>query len=156
MLSGAIPLLYEGTVNYPNVNILWELAEKAKINHFGGNTAYFTACIKENLPLQGYRLNPLQTITSTDAALSSEGFEWIYQKFKKDVWLISLNSNNEIGSSFVGGCPTLPVYPGETQCRLLGCKLETYDKKSASIGKEPGEVILSQPMPSMPLAHFKS
>ena len=156
MLSGATPLLYEGAVNYPNVNILWELAEKAKINHFGGNTAYFTACIKENVTLQGYRFNSLQSISSTDAALSSEDCEWIYQKIKKDVWLISLNSNSEIGSSFVGGCPTLPVYSGETQCRLLGCKLEGYDKKSGTIGKDSGEMILSQPMPSMPLSHFKS
>lgn len=156
MLSGATPLLYEGAVNYPNVNILWELADKAKINHFGGNTAYFTACIEENPSLQGYRFSPLQSISSTDAALSSEACEWIYQKVKKDAWLISLNSNSEIGSSFVGGCPILPVYSGETQCRLLGCKLEAYDKKSGTIGKDSGEMILSQPMPSMPLSHFKS
>lgn len=149
MLVGAIPVLYEGLSSHPNINVVWDIVEKAKITHFGETAAYFAACMNENLNLQGYKFSHLQSVSSTDATLSPEGFEWIYQKIKKDVWLISLNSDTNICSSLVGGCPTLPVYSGEPQCRLLGCKLENYDKKGSSVHNELGEIALSQPMPSM-------
>ncbi|MFN8349343.1 MAG: AMP-binding protein [Spirosomataceae bacterium] len=152
MLSGAVPLLYEGKPT--TFNVLWEVAEKAKINHFGGNRAYFMDCLKENLSLQGYKFNHLQSLSCTDAALPAEGFEWVYKNTKKDVWLISLNVTPTLCSSYVGGCPILPVYSGEAQCHLLGCKTEVDDTKEKSVGKDSLKLTLSQPMPSLPLSHL--
>lgn len=151
MLVGATLVLYEGAAAFPNLNVLWDLAEKAKINHFGGGAAYYIACMKAGINLQGYKFNQLQTIGSTGSPLPAEGFEWVYKTFKKDVWLISLSGGTDICSGFVGGCPTLPLYAGEIQCRLLGCKLEAYDEKGQSIRNELGEMVITQPMPSMPI-----
>ncbi len=151
LLAGATLVLYEGAVQYPTMNVLWDLAEKAKINHFGGGAAFYLACMKAGVSLQGYKFNQLQSIGSTGSPLPPEGFEWIYQHVKKDVWLISLSGGTDICSGFVGGSPTLPVYSGEIQCRLLGCKLEAYDELGNSIRNELGEMVITQPMPSMPV-----
>ncbi|MCP1384513.1 acetoacetate--CoA ligase [Runella salmonicolor] len=151
MLAGATLVLYEGAVQYPTMNVLWDLAEKAKINHFGGGAAFYLACMKAGVSLQGYKFNQLQSIGSTGSPLPPEAFEWIYQHVKKDVWLISLSGGTDICSAFVGGCPTLPVYSGEIQCRLLGCKLEAYDEAGNPVQNELGEMVITQPMPSMPI-----
>ena len=151
MLAGATLVLYEGAVQYPTMNVLWELAEKAKINQFGGGAAFYLACMKAGVSLQGYKFNQLQSIGSTGSPLPPEAFEWIYQHVKKDVWLISLSGGTDICSAFVGGCPTLPVYSGEIQCRLLGCKLEAFDEAGNPVQNELGEMVITQPMPSMPI-----
>lgn len=151
MLVGGIPVFYEGAPSHPNINVFWDIVEKAKVNHFGENTAYFAACMNKNLTLQGYKFSHLQSISSADGTLSPEGFEWIYQKVKKDIWLISLHSDINIGSGLAGGSPTLPVYSGEPQCRFLGCKLESYDKNDNLISNGLEKITFSQPMPSMPL-----
>ncbi len=151
MLAGATLVLYEGAVQYPTMNVLWDLAEKAKINHFGGGAAFYLACMKAGVSLQGYKFNQLQSIGSTGSPLPPEAFEWIYQHVKKDVWLISLSGGTDICSAFVGGCPTLPVYSGEIQCRLLGCKLEAFDEAGNPVQNELGEMVITQPMPSMPI-----
>ncbi|WP_428658795.1 acetoacetate--CoA ligase [Runella sp.] len=151
MLAGATLVIYEGAVQFPTMNVLWDLAEKAKINHFGGGAAFYLACMKDNVSLQGYKFNHLQSIGSTGSPLPAEGFEWIYRNVKKDVWLISLSGGTDICSAFVGGCPMLPVYSGEIQCRLLGCKLEAYDEAGNSVRNELGEMVITQPMPSMPI-----
>ncbi|RDB07696.1 acetoacetate--CoA ligase [Runella aurantiaca] len=151
MLAGATLVLYEGAVQYPTMNVLWDLAEKAKINHFGGGAAFYLACMKAGVSLQGYKFNQLQSIGSTGSPLPPEAFEWIYQHVKKDVWLISLSGGTDICSAFVGGCPTLPVYSGEIQSRLLGCKLEAFDEAGNPVQNELGEMVITQPMPSMPI-----
>ncbi len=151
LLAGATLVLYEGAVQYPTMNVLWDLAEKAKVNHFGGGAAFYLACMKAGVSLQGYKFNQLQSIGSTGSPLPPEAFEWIYQHVKKDVWLISLSGGTDICSAFVGGCPTLPVYSGEIQCRLLGCKLEAFDEVGNPIYNELGEMVITQPMPSMPI-----
>lgn len=151
LLAGATLVLYEGAVQYPSMNVLWDLAEKAKINHFGGGAAFYLACMKAGVSLQGYKFNQLQSIGSTGSPLPPEAFEWIYQHVKKDVWLISLSGGTDICSAFVGGCPTLPVYSGEIQCRLLGCKLEAFDEVGNPVQNELGEMVITQPMPSMPI-----
>jgi acetoacetyl-CoA synthetase len=151
MLAGATLVLYEGAVQYPSMNVLWDLAEKAKINHFGGGAAFYLACMKAGVSLQGYKFNQLQSIGSTGSPLPPEAFEWIYQHVKKDVWLISLSGGTDICSAFVGGCPTLPVYSGEIQSRLLGCKLEAFDEVGNPVQNELGEMVITQPMPSMPI-----
>jgi acetoacetyl-CoA synthetase len=148
MLVGATPVLYEGAAPQ---NVLWDIVEKAKINHFGIATAYFAYNFEGNESLQSYKFNQLQSITLTDSVLAVEGYEWVYQNIKKDVWVISFTGNAELCSSFSGGCSSLPIFANETQCRLLGCKLENYGGQLNSVHNELRETNLSQPMPSMPL-----
>lgn len=152
MLAGAVPVLYDGAPAYPTLNVLWELAEQARINHFGGGAAYYTACLREGLkPANIAKLPHLRTIGSTGSPLPPEGFRWVYEAVKKDVWLISLSGGTDVCSGFVGGNPLLPVHEGEIQCRLLGCKVDAFDANARPVRNELGEMVILEPMPSMPI-----
>lgn len=151
LLTGATLVIYDGSPAFPEKASLWQLAEKAKITHFGGGAAYFTACMKDQVAIPGERLKHLQTIGSTGSPLAAQVYEWIYQQVRKDVWLISLSGGTDICSAFVGGSPLLPVYAGEIQCRMLGCKMEAYNEDCKPVLNEVGEMVITEPMPSMPL-----
>ncbi|TDB63515.1 acetoacetate--CoA ligase [Arundinibacter roseus] len=151
LLTGATLVLYDGAPAFPTLQVLWTFAEKARINHFGGGAAYFIACRKANLSVPTERLKHLQTIGSTGSPLTAEAYEWIYEHISRDVWLISLSGGTDVCSAFVGGCPLLPVYAGEIQCRMLGCKLEAYSEEGTPVSNQVGEMVILQPMPSMPI-----
>jgi acetoacetyl-CoA synthetase len=151
LLTGATLVLYDGAPAFPTMQVLWTLAEKARINHFGGGAAYFIACRKANLSVPSERLKHLVTIGSTGSPLTPEAYEWIYQEVRKDIWLISLSGGTDVCSAFVGGSPLLPVYAGEIQCRMLGCKLEAYDDAGQPVVNQLGEMVIERPMPSMPI-----
>jgi acetoacetyl-CoA synthetase len=159
MLVGATLVLYDGSVGYPNMKTLWKLAEEARINHFGGGAAFYLACMRAEADLttdgkrlgSEFRLGNLRTIASTGSPLPPEGFRWIYEAIKPDVWLISFSGGTDICSGFVGGNLLQPVYEGEIQCRLLGCKLEAYDDKGYPVRGKQGEMVILEPMPSMPI-----
>ena len=96
--------------------------------------------------------NVLQSLTSINSVLSMEVFEWVFQHIKKDIWINSFVYTLNINSSFVGGCPTLPIYADEHQCRVLGCKISILNEDSSEMSSnEWGKVNISQPMPSMSL-----
>jgi acetoacetyl-CoA synthetase len=151
MLCGATLVLYDGAPAYPSSQVLWTLAEKAKITHFGSGAAYFINSMKSGVSIMSERFNSLETIGSTGSPLPVEVYEWIYRQVKKDVWLISLSGGTDVCSAFVGGCPILPVYAGEIQCRMLGCRVEAFDEDGKSVQNELGEMVITRPMPSMPI-----
>ncbi|WP_373512327.1 acetoacetate--CoA ligase [Persicitalea sp.] len=151
LLTGATLVVYDGAPAFPTLNVLWTLAERARINHFGGGATYFIACRQANLSLPSERLKHLISIGSTGSPLTPDAYEWIYQAVRKDVWLISLSGGTDVCSAFVGGNPLLPVYAGEIQCRLLGCRLEAYDDEGQPVVDQLGEMVILEPMPSMPL-----
>lgn len=152
LLVGATLVLYDGAAGYPSLDVLWKLAEEAKIAHFGGGAAFYTACMRQGLkPVSTVRLPHLRTIGSTGSPLPPEAFRWIYESVKPDVWLISFSGGTDICSGFVGGNPLLPVYEGEIQCRLLGCKVEAFDENAKAVRGELGEMVILEPMPSMPI-----
>ncbi|MGF7215725.1 acetoacetyl-CoA synthetase [Spirosoma lacussanchae] len=152
MLVGATLVLYDGAPGYPDMDILWSLAEQARITHFGGGAAFYLACLRAGLnPAATHRFPYLRTIGSTGSPLPAEGFRWIYESIKKDVWLISFSGGTDVCSGFVGGNPMLPVYEGEIQCRLLGCKVEAFDEQARPVRGELGEMVILEPMPSMPI-----
>jgi acetoacetyl-CoA synthetase len=93
----------------------------------------------------------LRTIGSTGSPLPPEAFKWIYDAVKKDAWLISFSGGTDICSGFVGGCPFMPVYAGEIQCRLLGCYLDAFDEQGNAVREQLGEMVIREPMPSMPI-----
>lgn len=151
LLCGATLVMYDGAPAYPSSQMLWTLVEKAKITHFGSGAAFFIASMKSGVSITSERLGHLETIGSTGSPLPPETFEWIYKQVKKDVWLISLSGGTDVCSAFVGGCPLLPVYAGEIQCRMLGAKIEAFDEQGQPVLNELGEMVITQPMPSMPI-----
>lgn len=151
LLCGATLVIYDGAPSYPSSQVLWTLAEQAKITHFGSGAAFYMMSMKNGVSITSERLSHLETIGSTGSPLPPEAFEWIYKQVKKDVWLISLSGGTDVCSAFVGGCPITPVYAGEIQCRMLGCRIEAFDSDGKPVFNEMGEMVITQPMPSMPI-----
>lgn len=151
LLCGATLVMYDGAPAYPSSQVLWTIAEKARITHFGSGAAFYIASMKSGVSITSERLGHLETIGSTGSPLPPEAFEWIYKHVKKDVWLISLSGGTDVCSAFVGGCPLVPVYAGEIQCRMLGARIEAFDEDGKPVLDELGEMVITQPMPSMPI-----
>jgi len=152
LLHGATIVLYDGSPGYPDLGVLWRLAEQAGIHHFGTSAPFLVACMKEGLqPVRTCDLSALRSIGSTGAPLPPEAFDWVYQSVKEDLWLCSMSGGTDVCTAFVGGCPWEPVYEGEIQCRALGCALHAFDDRGRPLIDEVGEMVITQPMPSMPV-----
>ena len=152
LLVGATPVLFDGNPAYPDLNALWQLAEQARVALFGTSAAYIMSCLKNGLrPGETYDLSPLMSIGSTGSPLPSEGFAWAYESVKKDLWLASVSGGTDVVSAFVVGCPLLPVHAGELQCRALGASVEAFDEDGKPVIDQTGELVVTQPMPSMPV-----
>lgn len=152
LLCGATIVLYDGSPAYPDLNVLWKFAQDTKMNQFGTSAGYILACMKGGIdPASEYNLKALKFIGSTGSTLPPEGFDWVYEKVKKDVWLASVSGGTDVCSAFVGGNPLLPVWSGEIQCRALGCNLQAFNEAGVSVENEVGEMVITKPMPSMPV-----
>jgi acetoacetyl-CoA synthetase len=146
LLTEASIVLYDGN---PGGDVLWELARDTEMTTFGTSAAYVSACMKA-----GVSPGPqpsLRAVGSTGSPLSPECFRWIYDELGSETWLFSTSGGTDMCTAFVGGVPTLPVYLGELQARCLGCAVEAWDVDGRSLIDEVGELVITKPMPSMPL-----
>ena len=152
LLTDAAIVIYDGNPAAPDPEVLWDLAATARVNCFGTSAAYISACIKNGVePGRGRDLSALRSVGSTGSPLSPEGFRWVYEHIGADTWLFSMSGGTDVGTAFVGGVPTLPVYEGELQARSLGAKVEAFDEHGRPVVDEVGELVLTEPLPSMPL-----
>ncbi len=152
LLTEAAIVLYDGNPGFPDMGALWDLAEEAGVTMFGTSAAYISACMKAGEePAAGRDLSRLRSVGSTGSPLAPEGFDWVYEHLGKDTWLFSTSGGTDLCTAFVGGVPTLPVYRGELQARALGAKVESWDPEGHPHIGEVGELVLTEPMPSMPL-----
>jgi acetoacetyl-CoA synthetase len=152
LLTPASIVLYDGSPGQPDMGVLWDLAERTGMTCFGTSAAYIAACMKDGVePGAGRDLSRLRSVGSTGSPLSPEGFEWVYDHVGRDTWLFSTSGGTDLCTAFVGGVPTLPVYKGELQARSLGAKVEAVDEDGNSVIDEVGELVITEPMPSMPV-----
>jgi acetoacetyl-CoA synthetase len=152
LLSGSTIVLYDGSSSFPNMNALWDVAEKTQLTFMGVSASYVAACMKAGIePASTHRLDHLRGIGSTGSPLSPEGFEWLYSHVKRDLWVASISGGTDICSVLVGGCPILPVYSGEIQCRWLGAEVEAFNEQGNPVTGKMGELVVTEPLPSMPL-----
>ncbi|MCB0571716.1 MAG: acetoacetate--CoA ligase [Phaeodactylibacter sp.] len=152
LLVGATIVLYDGSPAYPSLDVLWQFAQDARISHFGASAPYLLACMKAGIePGKSFGLSSLRSIGSTGAPLPPEAFDYVYEQIKSDLWLCSMSGGTDVCTAFVGGCPLEPVYEGEIQCRGLGCALYAFDDDGREVIDEVGEMVVTQPMPSMPI-----
>jgi len=152
LLTDAAIVLYDGSPGAPDMGVLWDLAERAGITCFGTSASYIAACMKAGVePGAGRDLSQLRAVGSTGSPLSPEGFEWVYEHVGRDTWLFSTSGGTDVCTAFVGGVPILPVYRGELQGRALGANVEAYDEQGNSIVAQVGELVITEPLPSMPL-----
>lgn len=152
LLAGATIVLYDGSPGYPDMNVLWKMAAETPFHHFGTSAPYIMACKKAGiLPREFYDLSALRSLSSTGSPLPPEGFDYVYEHIKKDIWLCSMSGGTDVCTAFVGGVPWLPVYEGEIQARALGCSMYAFDEEGNAVWDEVGEMVITKPMPSMPV-----
>ena len=152
LLTKAAIVLYDGSPGYPDMNVLWDLAERAKVTMFGTSAAYISSCMKAGVePATGRDLSRLGAVGSTGSPLAPEGFDWIYEQLGSDTWLFSTSGGTDLCTAFVGGVALLPVYRGELQGRALGAAVEAWDEAGNAVVGEVGELVVTEPMPSMPV-----
>jgi acetoacetyl-CoA synthetase len=155
LASGATLMLYDGSPFADEGRVLWDYAEQAGCTHFGTSAKYIDGLHKINLePKHHYRLAPLRTVLSTGSPLVAESFEWVYRAIKEDLNLASISGGTDIVSCFALGSPNLPVWAGELQCRGLGMAVDVYDEHGRPLRGQKGELVCTQPFPSMPVAFW--
>jgi acetoacetyl-CoA synthetase len=152
LLSDAAIVLYDGSPAHPDLDFLWDLAARAGITCMGVSPGLLASCEKAGIePGRDHDLGALRALGATGSPLSPESFHWVYGHVKGDVWLFSTSGGTDVCTAFVAGCPLLPVYEGELQCRALGCAVQAWDEQGNSLRDEVGELVITEPMPSMPL-----
>ena len=155
LASGATLLLYDGAPTYPDANTLFDFAVKERMTIFGTSAKYIDAINKMGAhPATTHNLRHLKTMTSTGSPLSPESFDFVYRKIKKDLLLSSISGGTDIVSCFVLGDPTLPVYRGEIQRRGFGLNVQVFNDKGTPVINEKGELVCTQPFPSMPIGFW--
>jgi len=152
LLTDAAVVLYDGSPGHPDMGVLWDLAEAAEVTTFGTSASYIASCMKAGVePGEGRDLSKLKAVGSTGSPLSPEGFRWVYEHVGRDTWLFSTSGGTDLCTAFVGGCPLVPVYEGELQARALGAAIEAWSPEGEPLIGEVGELVVTEPMPSMPL-----
>jgi acetoacetyl-CoA synthetase len=152
LLTEASIVLFDGNPGYPDMSVLWELAADAGITTFGTSAAFIATCRKVDVtPAEGRDLGALRSVGSTGSPLAPESFAWVYDHLNKDTWLFSTSGGTDMCTAFVGGVATLPVYLGELQARALGAGVQAWSPSGESLIDEVGELVITEPMPSMPL-----
>ena len=151
LLCGESLCIYNGAVNYPNQNVLWDFAARAGINHFGHGASYYQALFKNNLFSVKSSELVLKTLGSTGSPLDAATTVKLQNTFPK-TQIISLSGGTDVCTAFVGGHPELEVKPGEIQCKMLGAPVSIYDQNANKVIDTPGELVLEGSFIALPKA----
>jgi acetoacetyl-CoA synthetase len=152
LLVGTTIVLYDGSPLHPDTGTLWRLAEAEGITYFGTSAPFIQSCRKAGLsPGSQLDLTALRVIGSTGAPLPPEGFRWIAEEIGSGVQICSVSGGTDLCTAFVGSAPDVPVWEGEISCRALGAAVVALDEAGAEIRDEVGELVITKPMPSMPV-----
>lgn len=152
---GATIVMFDGNPAFPDMSMLWHLAEELGVTYFGTSAPFLLQCRKEGLiPQDVADLSALRGIGSTGAPLPAEGFRWVYAAVSPTAQLGSVSGGTDVCSGFVGSSPTVPVYAGEIACRCLGASVQAFDEHAHPVIGHLGELVITAPMPSMPVGFW--
>ena len=152
LLTGAAIVLYDGDPAWPDAEALWRFIDEQGVSLFGCGAAFLVNGMKNGLrPRELARFERLRAINSTGSPLPIDAYRWVYDAIKTDLWLASVSGGTDIAAGFVACAPTLPVTAGEIQCRELGVAVFAFDASGRPVVDEVGELVVTKPMPSMPL-----
>jgi acetoacetyl-CoA synthetase len=152
LLVGATVVLYDGSPTYPQPDRLWQIVADHDVAVFGAGAPYFIGCAKEELhPGKEYRLDALRTVGSTGSPLPASGFRWIQEGVGKPLPVMSMSGGTDVVTAFIGGCPLVPIVAGELNVICLGAAVEAWTGENTVVVGQAGELVLTQPMPSMPV-----
>jgi acetoacetyl-CoA synthetase len=149
---GGTAVLYDGSPAFPDMQTLWRFAADVGVTYFGTSAPFIHACMKAGVtPTANVDLGRLRAIGSTGAPLSPQGFTWIIEALGRSLPVQSVSGGTDLCAAFVQSCPLLPVRAGELQCAALGAKVEAFDRYGKPVVGEVGELVITRPMPSMPI-----
>jgi acetoacetyl-CoA synthetase len=152
LLSGGTLILYNGSPGYPDLNVLWRLAEESGMTYFGTSAAFIHACLKAGLrPNRQHDLSRIRALGSTGSPLSPEGFAWVYENVNQGLALESFSGGTDLCTGFVGGVRLQPIYAGEIQAPSLGAGVQAFNEVGEPVINQVGELVITEPMPSMPI-----
>ncbi len=155
LVHGARLVLFDGDPNHAGPDTLWKLAADEGVTWFGVGSPFITACRRAGLaPAEAFDLSPLRAIGATGAPLPPDGFRWVYESVSPDVMLSPISGGTDVCSAFVGGSPLTPVWEGEIPTRYLACAVAAFDEDGRAVVGEQGELVITQPMPSMPVGFW--
>jgi acetoacetyl-CoA synthetase len=144
-------VLYDGSPTHPGPEMLWQLAERTGITHFGTSPRFLATCAAAGFaPRSAVDLSRMRSVMSTGSPLNPEQFDWVYEHVADDVQVASMSGGTDLIGCFVGGVPILPVERGELQARSLGMAVEAFDENGKPVIGEKGELVCTRPFPSMP------
>ena len=152
LLAGSSAVLYDGNPAHPSPDFLWKLAADTGATSFGASPTYVQMMEKARLrPGETHDLSRLESVVVSGAPSTPETFDWFYRCVKQDLWVTSQSGGTELCSGFVGAAPTLPVYAGEIQTRMLGMDVHVWNDDGKEIFDEVGKLVVTSPFPSMPV-----
>ncbi|WP_407495330.1 acetoacetate--CoA ligase [Pseudooceanicola sp. MF1-13] len=152
MAAGATIVMFDGAPNYPDLMTVWHIIADEGVTYFGAGAAFFQGCMKAGItPGRDLDLSALTGLGSTGSPLSPEGYDWVYADVKQDLWLNPISGGTDLAGPFVVGNSMMPVRSGEMQCRALGNAVRSYDPDGNELIGEVGELVCTEPLPSMPL-----
>ena len=159
LLNGVTCVIYDGnpggSKENPDWGILWRMAAQEKVTFFGAGAAYFANCHKAGLDIsRSGDLSLIRALGTTGSPLSADTQTWGVEQFKAigtDIWWCNISGGTDFAGAFVGGHRELPQEPGVMQCRELGCAVEAWNEAGEPVLGEVGELVCTQPIPSMPL-----
>jgi acetoacetyl-CoA synthetase len=156
LLVGAASVLIDGNPVQPDLGNLWRIAEQSRATHLGLSASYLMLCRKSELaPGRDFDLDTLRFLVSSGAPLPGSGFRWVYEQLDRSrVYLTSGSGGTDVCSGFVGAVPVLPVYAGEMSGKQLGASVEAFDQDGKAVTDELGELVITAPMPSMPISFW--
>ncbi|HYL40213.1 MAG TPA: acetoacetate--CoA ligase, partial [Candidatus Binatus sp.] len=149
---GATVVTFDGNPAHPDLSTLWRLAAETGTTYLGTSAPYLMACRKAGLaPGRDLDLARLRGVGSTGAPLPAAGFRWVHDAVSAAIPLGSLSGGTDLCTGFLGPSPLVPVWAGEISCRMLGAKVEAFDEGGRSVLEREGELVITGPMPSMPV-----
>ncbi|WP_405782570.1 acetoacetate--CoA ligase [Streptomyces sp. NBC_00859] len=152
LLTGTTIVLYDGSPGFPATDAQWRIAERTGATLFGTSAAYVMACRKAGIhPARDHDLSRVKCVATTGSPLPPDGFRWLHETAGDDVWIASVSGGTDVCSCFAGAVPTLPVHIGELQAACLGTDLQAWDPEGRPLIDEVGELVVTNPMPSMPI-----
>jgi acetoacetyl-CoA synthetase len=150
--QGAMLAMYDGAPHYPDMGVIWRFVADEGLTYFGAGAAFYAGCLKAGItPRTDVDLSALRALGSTGSPLSEDAYNWIYSEVKEDLWLAPISGGTDLAGAFVLGHPGMPVRAGEMQCRALGNAVRAYDEEGNELISSVGELVCTQPLPSMPL-----
>jgi acetoacetyl-CoA synthetase len=152
LLVGATVVMFDGNPGHPDLGVLWQLAETSGVSLFGVSAPFIQSCLKAGIrPKDRFELSRMRALGSTGAPLSVEGFRWVADAAGEHIQICSVSGGTDVCAAFLASSPTVPVWLGELSCAGLGADVHSFDEQGNDLIDEVGELVITQPMPSMPV-----